>query len=575
MQQALPRHLPSFFRSHLESLSGVGLMLGTLFFAAALTPTLIPRTHVTQGVLAGTCLAAGYGLGVLWHWLWAYMELPEPKGRAARIVNTVIGLLCLSVAILFLGRAAEWQNTIRALMQMEPVTSAHPIKVSAIAVLTFAVLLALARLFKLIARFLARQVRRVVPRRVANVTGAAIAILIFWLLATDVFFRGALHVLDASFREFDALLEPERPQPTAALKTGGPASLIRWNELGRAGREYIASGPTASEITTQSGREALEPIRVYVGLRGAATPQARARLALDEMKRVGAFDRSTLVVITPTGTGWVDPAAVDSLEYLLNGDVASVAMQYSYLSSPLSLLAQPEYGAEAARALFVAVYDYWTALPKDRRPRLYLHGLSLGAMNSAGSAELFEMIGDPIQGALWSGPPFESRVWRTITDARNPGSPAWLPELRDGAFVRFMNQHGSPVPDDAPWGPMRVVYLQYASDPVTFFDYRDLYRPPAWMNAPMGPDVSPELRWYPVVTMLQLALDMAVGTNTPMGYGHVYAPQHYVNAWVAVTGANGWTPDGIEGLKRYLLERAQAAMEDEDGDEAAYEGRGG
>lgn len=575
VQQALPRHLPSFFRSHLESLSGVGLMLGTLFFAAALTPTLIPRTHVTQGVLAGTCLAAGYGLGVLWHWLWAYMELPEPKGRAARIVNTVIGLLCLSVAILFLGHAAEWQNTIRALMQMEPVTSAHPIKVSAIAVLTFAVLLALARLFKLIARFLARQVRRVVPRRVANVTGAAIAILIFWLLATDVFFRGALHVLDASFREFDALLEPERPQPTAALKTGGPASLIRWNELGRAGREYIASGPTASEITTQSGREALEPIRVYVGLRGAATPQARARLALDEMKRVGAFDRSTLVVITPTGTGWVDPAAVDSLEYLLNGDVASVAMQYSYLSSPLSLLAQPEYGAEAARALFVAVYDYWTALPKERRPRLYLHGLSLGAMNSAGSAELFEMIGDPIQGALWSGPPFESRVWRTITDARNPGSPAWLPELRDGAFVRFMNQHGSPVPDDAPWGPMRVVYLQYASDPVTFFDYRDLYRPPAWMNAPMGPDVSPELRWYPVVTMLQLALDMAVGTNTPMGYGHVYAPQHYVNAWVAVTGANGWTPDAIEGLKRHLLERAQAAMEDEDGDEAVYEGRGG
>jgi len=575
VQQTLPRHLPTFLRSHLESLSGVGLMLGTLFFAAALTPTLIPRTHVTQGVLAGTCLAAGYGVGVLWHWLWAYMELPEPRGRAARIINAVIGLLCLSVAIVFLGRAAEWQNTIRALMHMEPVTSAHPIKVSLIALATFAVLLALARLFKLIARYLARKVRRVVPRRVANVTGAAIAILIFWLLATDVFFRGALHVLDASFREFDALLEPERPQPTADLKTGGPASLIRWNELGRAGREYIASGPTASEITTQSGREAQEPIRVYVGLRGATSPQARAQLALDEMKRVGAFDRSVLVVITPTGTGWVDPAAADSLEYLLNGDVASVAMQYSYLSSPLSLLAQPEYGAEAARALFQAVYGHWTTLPKDRRPRLYLHGLSLGAMNSAGSAELFEMIGDPIQGALWSGPPFESRVWRKITDARNPGSPAWLPELRDGAFVRFMNQHGSPVPADAPWGPMRVVYLQYASDPVTFFDYRDLYRPPAWMSAPMGPDVSPELRWYPVVTMLQLALDMAVGTATPMGYGHVYAPQHYVDAWVAVTGVSDWTPEGLEGLKRYLLERAQAAMEDEDGDEGAYEGRGG
>ncbi|MNX31648.1 hypothetical protein D3C86_618410 [compost metagenome] len=573
--QTLHRHLPSFFRSHLDSLSGVGLMLGTLFFAAALTPTLIPRTHITQGVLAGTCFAAGYGLGVLWHWLWAYMELPEPRARAGRIVKGVIGVLCLSVAILFLWRTAEWQNTIRALMEMPPVTSAHPFKVSAIALLTFIALLALARLFKLVARFLAAQVRRVVPRRVANVTGAAIAILIFWLLATDVFFRGALHVLDASFREFDALLEPERPRPTAALKTGGPQSLIHWNELGRAGREFIASGPSASEIQAQSGRDAIEPIRVYVGLRGAATPQARARLALEEMKRVGAFERSVLVVVTPTGTGWIDPAAMDSLEYLQHGDVASVAMQYSYLSSPLSLLAQPEYGAEAARALFLAVYEYWTALPKDKRPRLYLHGLSLGAMNSAGSAELFEMIGDPIQGALWSGPPFESRVWRTITDARNPGSPAWLPELRDGAFVRFMNQQGSPVPADAPWGPMRVIYLQYASDPVTFFDYRDLYRRPAWMNPPMGPDVSPELRWYPVVTMLQLALDMAVGTNTPMGYGHVYAPQHYVDAWVEVTNVRDWSPEALASLKTYLLERARAAMEDEQGSEGAYEGRGG
>lgn len=573
--QPLHRRLPSFFRSHLESLSGVGLMLGTLFFAAALTPTLVPRTHVTQGVLAGTCFAAGYGLGVLWHWLWAYMELPEPRARAGRIVNAVISLLCLSVAVLFLWRAAEWQNTIRALMQMEPVTSAHPIKVSAIALLTFALLLALARLFKLVALFLAAQVRRVVPRRVANVTGAVIAILIFWLLATDVFFRGALHVLDASFREFDALLEPERPQPTAPMKTGSPASLVQWGQLGRAGREFIASGPSASEIKAASGRDALEPIRVYVGLRGAATPQARARLALEEMKRVGAFDRSVLVLITPTGTGWIDPAAMDSVEYLHHGDIASVAMQYSYLSSPLSLLAQPEYGAEAARALFLEVYAHWTALPKDKRPRLYLHGLSLGAMNSAGSAELFEMIGDPIQGALWSGPPFESRVWRTITNARNPGSPAWLPELRDGAFVRFMNQHGSPVPADAPWGPMRVVYLQYASDPVTFFDYHDLYRRPAWMEQPLGPDVSPELRWYPVVTMLQLALDMAVGTNTPMGFGHVYAPQHYVDAWLAVTDVRDWPPEALEGLKRHLWDRAQAAMEDQEGHEGAYENRGG
>ena len=47
------------------------------------------------------------------------------------------------------------------------------------------------------------------------------------------------------------------------------------------------------------------------------------------------------------------------------------------------------------------------------------------------------------------------------------------------------------------WGPMRTVYLQYASDPITFFDYHDLYRQPDWMKPPRGPDVSPQLRWYP------------------------------------------------------------------------------
>src|SRR5262249_44720829 len=163
-------------------------------------------------------------------------------------------------------------------------------------------------------------------------------------------------------------------------------------------------------------------------------------------------------------------------------------------NSPLSLLAQAEYGADAARALFAEIYGYWTTLPREKRPRLYLHGLSLGAMNSQLSAEWFETIGDPIAGALWSGPPFKSQLWRAITEGRIVGTPQWLPAFRDSRFARFMNQNGPTVPADAPWGPMRFVYLQYASDAITFFDYRDLYRRPDWMRPPRGPDVSPDLR---------------------------------------------------------------------------------
>ena len=558
-----------------RSLSGTGLLLGTLFFAASLTPTLIPRTYLTQGVLGGCVFAIGYGLGVFWRWLWRYMELPTFSERSLRIVNLVIACLCAVTAAAFLWRAAEWQNSIRVLMGLEPVPSAHPFMVCVVAAATFVILLGLARLFTLIFRFIVGHADRFVPQRVANVIGAAIALLLFWSLATEVFFAVALHALDSSFQQYDALIEPTAPQPRSALKAGSPASLLRWEQLGRAGREFIASGPSVRDISAVSGREAMEPIRVYVGLRSAETPAQRAGLALEELKRAGAFERSTLVIVTPTGTGWVDPGAMDSVEHLHDGDVASVAMQYSYLSSPLALLVQPGYGAESARALFWEVYDHWRSLPKDRRPTLYLHGLSLGAMNSQRSTELFEIFGDPIHGALWSGPPFESTIWRRVTEGRNAGSPAWLPQFRDGSLVRFMNQNGASVQPGSAWGPLRIVYLQYASDAITFFDPRDLYRMPDWMAFPRGPDVSSELRWYPVVTMLQLALDMLMANQTPIGYGHVFAPAHYVDAWLSLTDAKGWSPDQIARLKEHLTESSAASVTAPEDDEAPYANRGG
>jgi uncharacterized membrane protein len=65
--------------------------------------------------------------------------------------------------------------------------------------------------------------------------------------------------------------------------------------------------------------------------------EQRAELALEELKRVGGFSRSVLVVATPTGTGWLDPGAVDTVEYLHAGDTAIVSMQYSHLPSWITI----------------------------------------------------------------------------------------------------------------------------------------------------------------------------------------------------------------------------------------------
>jgi uncharacterized membrane protein len=535
-----------------RSLSAAGLMLGTLFFAASLTPSLLPRTFLTQGLLSGILFTLGYGVGAFARWLWTTMELPEPKGRIPLIAELAAASVCAFIAIGSLWKAAQWQNTIRELMRLEPADTAHPERVALIALATFLVLLAVARLFQQMFRFISAKVGRLAPRRISNVIGFTLAASLFWLAISGVLVRAALRAADLSYKEYDALIEPEVARPTDPAKTGSGASLIYWYELGRAGREFISSGPTRKDISSFTGKQAQEPIRVYVGLRSADTPEQRAKLALEELKRVGGFDRSALIVITPTGSGWVDPAAMDSIEYLHHGDVASVAMQYSYLASWLVLLTEPSYGAAASRALFREIYGYWTTLPKDRRPKLYLYGLSLGAMNSERSTDLIEVLGDPFNGALWSGPPYASRIWRTLTNGRNPGSPAWLPRFRDGSFVRFMNQDGLTSAAGAVWGPMRIVYLQYASDPVTFFDYSCLYREPDWMKPPRGPDVSREFQWYPIVTFLQLGLDMMMATTAPIGYGHVFAPEHYVDAWLAVTDVRDWSPQDITRLKQYL-----------------------
>lgn len=544
-----------WIRHFLGPLSSTGIVFGTLLFCVSLTPSLLPRTFVMQGVLCGFSFAIGYVIGVALKAIYIYLELPQPSRHNRRGIRFVLSLAAMMTALGFLWQAARWQNSIRLLMEMGPLDSSHPIRTGAIAIAVAALLIGFGRLFQLVRRLLALRSRRFLPRRLANVVSAIAAIALAWMALNGLIFDVGLRFADSSLKQVDSLIEPDVPRPTDQLKTGSDGSLITWQSLGRRGREFIATGPTAQQISSFTGSSALEPIRVYAGLNSADTPAARARLALDELKRTGAFQRHTLLVVVPTGTGWIDPEALDTVEYLHNGDIASVAVQYSYLSSWIALLTEPDYGVETARALFEEVYGYWTTLPKEARPKLYLHGLSLGALNSQKSSDLYDVLADPFQGALWSGPPFASPTWRMATNGRVAGTPQWLPRFRDSSVIRFADQYQTAKMLDVPWGPMRIVYLQYASDPITFFETSSLYRRPEWMTQPRGRDVSSSFRWFPLVTFLQLTLDVAAATTAPMGYGHVYAPEHYIDAWMEVTTPQGWSEDELQQLKMFFKAR--------------------
>ena len=275
-----------------------------------------------------------------------------------RVAKVGAAIVCAVVAVVFLWEAAQWQNSIRELMGMPPVDTAHPFEVGLIALATFAILIALARLFRLTDRFVSTRVNRFVPRRVSRVIGVAVTIVLFWSVISGVLFRAALHVADSLL---PAVRCPDRTGDRPADRSLEDRQQRLPARVGRAwtggtGVHFFGAEPERT-CTLLRGRKRSNLFASMSVCESADTPEARAKLALEELKRVGGFERSVLIVVTPTGTGWIDPAAMNSVEYLHSGDVASVALQYSYLTSWLSLLVEPGYGADASRALFKEVYE--------------------------------------------------------------------------------------------------------------------------------------------------------------------------------------------------------------------------
>jgi uncharacterized membrane protein len=535
-------------------LSYFGLFCGALCFALSLSPSLLPRHELVQGLLSGLAFAVGYGLGTACVWLWNYLELQMPGERTIRVVKWLATPMVLVVVLFFLWRATVWQNSICELMEMPPLERAYAPVVILVALVVAGIALAVARLLLKCLLYAEWQLNRFLPPRVSRLLSILLMVLTLFTITNKLLVRQALNFADSVFLAADRLIDEGIPQPVDAAISGSPKSLIDWDSIGRRGKVFLVSGPTEAQISAFSGRTAKRPVRVYAGLDCGGTAADRAELALKDLIRAGGFERSVLVVATPTGTGWLDPGAVDTLEYLHDGDTAIVSMQYSYLPSWITILVEPESSADAARCLFDRIYGHWRTLSRKDRPKLYLHGLSLGALGSETCADLFTLFEDPIQGGVWSGPPFPSENWRAITKGRNPDSPAWLPTFRDGAMVRFTGRENELRQAGKRWGPMRFVYIQHASDPMTFFSPDLLYRNPEWLTGVRGPDVSPFLTWYPLITFLQIAFDLPMATSVPHGYGHNMAPASYIDAWVEVTEPAKSSEADIAKLKQLFAE---------------------
>jgi len=515
------------------------------------TPSLLPRSGTIQGVVWGITAAIGYGLGVLAAWIWRAFADREP--RPARRRSWLIFFVSAAVlTVVMFGLGQYWQYLIRQLMGVTEYNIVLVVLSPVFAALVFCLILLIGRGLRGLYRWVAHLLHRWIGQRAANAVGWLLVAGLTYVVLTGLLFQGFINVMNSAYSLRDTKTAEGVHQPTTSLRSGGPGSVIPWDTLGWQGRNFIGKGPSANDIEKATGQPAMEPIRIYSGLASASDAEARANLAVRDLERAGGLHRTYLLVVTTTGSGWVDPALSDSFEYLTGGDSAIVAIQYSYLPSWISYLVDQSKAREAGRALFDAVYGPWSQLPEGQRPRLLVAGESLGSFGGETAFSGEQSMANLTEGALWAGPPNFNTLFREFSDHRDSGSLEVQPIYHDGRIVRFADDATTDIPPDGQsWPASRVLYMMHPSDPIVWWSPHLIFSAPDWISEPPGKDVLAGIIWIPFVTFWQVTADLPFATGVPAGHGHKYTSE-YVDGFNAVMQPAGVTPQELTELRKII-----------------------
>jgi uncharacterized membrane protein len=515
------------------------------------TPSLLPRTGTIQGIVWGITAAIGYGLGVLAAWIWRAFADRKPR-RPRRRSWLVFYISAAVLTVVMFGLGQYWQYLIRGLMGVTEYNVALVVASPFVAALVFCLILLIGRGLRGLYRWVSDLLHRWMGRSAAHAVGWILVAGLTYAVVTGLLFQGFINVMNSAYSLRDTKTAEGIHQPTTSLRSGGPGSVIPWDTLGWQGRNFIGKGPSASDIEKATGQSAMAPIRIYSGLASASDAEARADLAVRDLERAGGFQRKNLLVVTTTGSGWVDPALVDSFEYLSDGDSATVAIQYSYLPSWISYLVDQSKAREAGVALFDAVYGAWNQLPQGHRPRLYVAGESLGSFGGETAFSGEQSMANLTNGALWAGPPNFNTLFRQFSDHRDPGSPEVQPIYHDGRIVRFADDATTDIPPDGqPWPATRVLYMMHPSDPIVWWSPHLIFSEPDWIGEAPGQDVLAGMIWIPFVTFWQVTADLPFATGVPAGHGHKYTSE-YVDGFNAIMQPAGVTSAELTELRKII-----------------------
>lgn len=375
---------------------------------------------------------------------------------------------------------------------------------------------------RLIAHGVSRAISRVAPSydSVSNPIGHAVALT---LLGAGAYsgYEYAVHRVEQG----GAAVEPayDKP-PTSPLVSGGPESLVPWDTLSREGRRFVNMVLTREEIETVMGEPAVaDPIRVFVGLDTAAEAEDRVDIIMDELVRTRAFERKVLCFASPTGSGYINYVAAESLEYMSLGDCAIVTMQYSMLPSSMSLT-RTGLAIEQNRDLMHAITGYLRGMEPEARPRFVLFGESLGALTMQDiwrRRTVAAMDRDFVHSSIFLGTPSGTEFakgWR-LNPAKVDPEGLMLEVDNYGEYLDLPEERRSRV---------RHVLISHHDDPIPKFGTNLLLRQPWWLGPPEArPHGIPKsTTWRPGTTFVLTGIDLVNAMDVVPGTfgrrGHDY-----------------------------------------------------
>jgi uncharacterized membrane protein len=345
---------------------------------------------------------------------------------------------------------------------------------------------------------------------------------------------------------------PDNPHVSGGSKSESP-----FEELGLQGRRYVTDVVTPEVIEATLGEPAkAHPIRAYIGVNSEPLyPSGRSEMMLDELERLGAFERSYLLLMSPTGTGWVDQAMIDAAEILTRGDIATACIQYGRGPSFLEVQ-KVHLGRSQFRGLLWGVKMRLQSIPPEQRPTILVFGESLGAWSSS-DVVMHQGIGGfdhyGIDRALWFGLPGLAKWSKT---GMRQGSTDLVPPGTVAAFDRF-EQYEELTPEARE--KLRAVVVDHDNDPIAQMSVRLAVKRPEWLTGTeRGRGVAATLRWIPLITFVQILVDatnaMRVVPGEFKSFGHDYRADtpDFVNAAYQLDAV---TPEQMEAIHTTLGQR--------------------